>query len=106
MRAIKFLNNLNGKLNNEKFFTSIRLENDYFQLNKPYEIVLNEKLIGIATIKSIMKTPIEKLPESFCFLDTGYNKQETEKMIRSFYRGANWITQYLFLMVLEWKKKY
>ena len=105
MKEIKFSQNWNNKLDSKKFFTTIRLRAAKYKVGSSYKISLSGKVLGMAKVKKLLPVHLDKLPEVLCFLDTGYNLVETQKIIKQIYSGVNWNTEQLVILLMEWTKK-
>lgn len=82
---LKFTSNFNSKLNC-RAFTTIRPRNDKkFILNHIYDIELKGNIIYTAQIISINHFMLLSLTDSMAYLDCGYNKNDTIKMIEKIY---------------------
>ena len=100
MDTIKFSTNWNNKLNN-KAFTTIRLANcNKYKLNRQYAIILKDKELGTATIKDIKTLSVNHLGLYTCYLDTGYNREETINIIKKMYPNLNFSTALFNLILL------
>lgn len=110
METLEFTTNWNHKLDCD-YFTTIRLENPkkYFK-GHDFKILLHQKgkqvVKGVATVVEIRNTFIVSLDDYTCFLDTGYNAQETIKLLKTIYKNKsiNWNNQILSIILL--KKQY
>ncbi len=105
MKTIRFSQNWNNKLNNTKAFTTIRLRNNSYKLGNVCNVELNGKSLGTAIVIKLIPCPIHQLPELLCFLDTGYNLQETQGIIKKIYRGINWDKEQLVILLMKWTNK-
>lgn len=85
---IDFKTNWNNKLNCNVFST-IRPQrtNKKYNFGKLYEIYLNEEYKGLAQIILIESYHISEFRDIECLLDTGYNKEETLKIISKMYNN-------------------
>jgi len=105
---INFSYNWNKKLYTH-YFTTIRLKSDKFKIGNPYKIFLTEKFCYEGLCIDIRNCKIDELPEYTCYLDTGYSKHETIKMLKTMYskHDIDWTTQQLSVILiqnLEWEK--
>jgi len=90
MEILKFSYNWNNKLAN-RAFTSIRLSNPRkYQIGQTYLIQLKTDELGTAKLIQKRTLNINELGEFSCYLDTGYNKQETINIIKRMYPNVNW----------------
>lgn len=90
MNEVNFFYNWNNKLNNH-LFTTIRSWNSEKEKNyrslvgEDVEILLNGKLVKIATLKAVLVEGINYLPTLLLQLDTGiYQKTATDKLFNNF----------------------
>lgn len=87
-----------------KFFTTIRLQNESkYKQGKVYKIFKNKEYILDARIEQIRSCKLQDLPDYTCYLDTGYNKQQTIDLIKKMYsnKNINWQTQLVSVILLE-----
>lgn len=84
METIKFAYSWNGKLSN-KAFTTLRPHSSYYVKGKIYNIELKGEYKGQAFLADIRTTTAEKLNDFICLLDTGYNREDTLKMLQKMY---------------------
>ncbi len=85
-------------------FTTIRLCNyAKFHVGNLFKVMLKEHYAFDAIIKEIRYCKIDELPEITCYLDTGYNKEQTIKTLKTMYANKNidWSTQLLSIILLE-----
>lgn len=86
---IKFSFNWNNKLEN-KAFTTIRLHNpNKYKTGNVYEIELNETPKGTARLQEIRVLNLWQLNDFICYLDTGYNKEQTLNMLQRMYKNID-----------------
>lgn len=99
---INFSYNWNNKLNC-KFFTTLRLTNyNKYRTGLVYEIQLNNQSIKHARIVEIKVFPLDKINDFISGLDTGYNKEETIKIINRMYpETINNVDKSFMLILLE-----
>lgn len=84
--VIRFSCNWNGKLNN-RAFTTIRIHNPKkYTVGKTYNIELNGKPNGEAKLYEIRVLPLSHLNNFICYLDTGYSRDETLKILQRMYK--------------------
>ncbi len=101
MAEIKFTHNWNNKLACT-FFTTIRLRNDpKYRMGHTYEIFLSGKRLFNAAIVDIRHFKLDKLNDFIAGLDTGYNAQECEKIIRRMYPKVDFLRNELSLILLQ-----
>ncbi len=87
--TIRFSYNWNNKLEN-KAFTTIRLHNPKkYTVGKKFDIELNEKPKGVAILQDKRTLGIHQLNDFICYLDTGYNLQQTINMLQRMYKNIN-----------------
>ncbi len=82
MDKLKFSYNWNNKLGC-KYYTTIRaaVEERYY-LGKFFAVDLNGVHVHVAQVEDTWLKDIENLTDYDCFLDTGYNAQETKAILR------------------------
>ncbi len=84
--VLAFSNNWNKKLYSDAH-TTIRLTNpSRFYVGAVFAELLKGQFIGLVKVEKVVQCSIDKLPEITCYLDTGYNAEETKKIIRTMYR--------------------
>jgi len=105
MNTIRFTQNWASKLNNEKYFTTLRLSKGFYKVGETVQIELKSKIIGTAKIKTVNVSDIDKLPDLICFMDTGYNQAETQIILKRIYPNENWNIQKIAILLLEWIDK-
>ena len=103
---LKFSYNWNNKLYC-KSFSTIRLRNDSkYQLDYKFRIWLHtnkEPLdLSFAKVVYIKHIVIDNLTEPMARLDTGYNRDECIKLMKTMYKNIvkDWKTQLLSFMIL------
>jgi len=83
---IRFSFNWNGKLNN-RAFTTIRIHNpNKYTIGKTYQIELNGKPNGKATLQDKRVLRVDQLNRFICYLDTGYSQTETMNILKRMYK--------------------
>ncbi len=108
MKDLIFSYNWNNKLQC-KAFTTIRLRQDQkYQVGEEYKIILQPKgkepdAKGIAEIKAIKHFKLDALTEFISYIDTGYNREECEKIIRRMYSKLDLKKQELSFILLKFK---
>jgi hypothetical protein len=86
---ILFSYNWNNKLQN-KAFTTIRLHNpNKYIIGKVYDIEINDNKKGTATLQDVRVLRIDQLNDFICYLDTGYSRENTIKMLQRMYKKIN-----------------
>ena len=81
-KTIRFSYNWNNKLDN-KAFTTIRLHNpNKYIVGNEYNVEINGKQKGVAFLQDKRTLGINQLNDFICYLDTGYNKQQTIGMLQ------------------------
>lgn len=97
---IRFSYNWNNKLQC-KAFTTLRLHNPKkYKVGSIYPIYLEKTLLKWAKIKAIKQLKIFQLNDFMAHIDTGYNKEETIKILQKMYPTADWNTQELDFILL------
>ena len=82
---IKFASNWNNKLNCESF-TTIRLSNR-FTINGLFKVYYKDKFIGVAKVVDKKPFVVKNMSNAMCYVDTGYSKEETRKILDTMYEG-------------------
>jgi hypothetical protein len=57
-----------------------------YELNKTYQINFGNKQIKYARIIKLITAPASNLSDMFYYLDTGYSKEKSLKMIQKMYK--------------------
>lgn len=52
-------------------------------------------------VRGVYIVSIDQLTEYSCLLDTGYNREETIKILKRMYKNADWDTQKIDVVLLE-----
>jgi hypothetical protein len=101
MEKLEFSTNWDNKLDC-KCFTTIRLynPNKHFRGNQ-FEISLQNKFKGKATVLGITKAKIHELNDYICYLDTGYSRNETIEILQKMYPKVDFRNQYLCIILLK-----
>ncbi|MCG8208843.1 MULTISPECIES: hypothetical protein [Tenacibaculum] len=101
MNTINFSSNWNNKLNCE-YFTTIRIYNPIkHKIGNKFNVFLGKKLKIKAEIIGIKKGFAKDLNEYDCYLDTGYNKQETITILQKIYPKTNLKHKVIVLILLK-----
>jgi len=101
---IQFSYNWNNKLDN-KAFTTIRLHNPKkYIIGNVYDIEIKENPKGKATLHEIRTLKISQLNDFICYLDTGYNREQTIKMLQRMYKAINLNTALFDFCLLVYNK--
>jgi len=101
---IEFSYNWNNKLEN-KAFTTIRLHNPKkYLVGNVYDIEINGNAKGTATLHEIRILKINQLNDFICFIDTGYNREQTIKMLQRMYKNINVNTAVFDFCLLVYNK--
>lgn len=101
---IRFSYNWNNKLDN-KAFTTIRVHNPgKYIAGKTFDIELNESPKGVAILKEKRTIHPDQLNDFICYLDTGYNRQETISILQRMYKNMNPQTALFDLCLLVYLK--
>lgn len=86
MKAIRFSSNWNNKLNCS-CFTTFRVKSDKYKVGEVYEIYLKEEFICQARIVDMRVMKLREVDDWAAMIDTGYDKNEFEKIIRNMYKN-------------------
>ena len=104
MDIIKFSTNWNNKLSNSAF-TTLRIENpNKYVVGADYEIQLNGKMLGIATLKQKRTISLDQLNPFICYIDTGYSVEECKNILRKMYPTVDFDFKKLDFCLLVFKK--
>jgi uncharacterized protein YqfB (UPF0267 family) len=98
---INYSYNWNKKLDCQAF-TTIRLRQDKkYQVGTTYQVQLNNKALCWVKIIAIKHFKLIHLNDFMAFIDTGYNCQETIKIIQKMYPNKDWNTQQLSFILQQ-----
>lgn len=87
--VIRFSFNWNNKLAN-RAFTTLRLHNPgKYIVGQQYQIELKGQPKGTATLVQKRVIRLQDLNDFVCYLDTGYNRNETIAIIKRMYKGID-----------------
>ena len=102
MRELKFSTNWNKKLCCN-VFTTLRL-NDQMQIGDLVLVKIKDKNRGIVEILDKKMIYLSELTDDICYLDTGYNAEETKKILQTMYKNknVNWKLKPLYLYFLKY----
>ena len=97
MEKLEFSTNWNNKLDCNCFST-IRLfdTRKHFKGNV-FEVFLQKKTKGKALVLGTIITKLDKLTDYVTYLDTGYNKEETQAIFKKMFRRTNFEEQKIAL---------
>lgn len=98
--TLRFSYNWNNKLTGQ-YFTTIRLENQRFQKGKTLTVQLQEKNLFEAMIMDTRILRLEDINEWIAGIDTGYSREDTQKIFRKMYPTKDFTTQKLILILLR-----
>lgn len=85
INTLEFSTNWNGKLHTTIFHTLRRSAR--YEVGDRVEVYMNKKLLGVAQcISKTRYTDITQVPETVCYLDTGYSREETENILARMYK--------------------
>lgn len=83
--TLEFSTNWNGKLHTTIFHTLRR--SGRFEVGDRVEVYLGKNLLGVAQcISKTRYTDVLAVPETICFLDTGYGQAETGNIVARMYK--------------------
>lgn len=100
-KALEFSSNWNGKLQCQIFHTLRRTSR--FEVGDKAEISLNGKLLGVALCVSKERyANASSIPETICYLDTGYSKQETTTILGRMYKTDDPDIMPIYGYLFEW----
>jgi uncharacterized protein YqfB (UPF0267 family) len=101
MRNILFSYNWNNKLEC-KAYTTLRLHQpEKYVVGETYDIILKDEVLHTATIIDVKPLRFDQLNEFIAYLDTGYNLQECQNIIKRMYAKVDFKTQKLALILLR-----
>lgn len=105
-KTLDFSTNWNGKLHCGIFHTLRR--SGRFEVGDIAEVTMKDKYLGAAEcIQRIRYSSAEDIPETICFLDTGYGKQETLSIIERMYSDTKGEDKHLVGMygyLFKWRQ--
>lgn len=97
---LEFSTNWNGKLHTVVFSTLRATAR--FEIGDRVEVMLEGKYLGLAEcIYKHRYSHIYEIPEALCFLDTGYNQEETGNIVARMYKTAA-TNQPLYYYLFKW----
>lgn len=101
MEKLEFSTNWNNKLDC-KCFTTIRIYNlsKHFQGNQ-FEVFLQKKFKSKAIVLGTIITKLDQLSDYVCYLDTGYNKEETKAIFKKMFPHIDFKTQKICIILLQ-----
>lgn len=86
MERLSFSTNWNGKLWTS-CFTTIRLYNPKkYYVGATFEIWQNKSFLHKAIVMDVKKIQMSQLSDWICYLDTGYNAEETRNVLKTMYK--------------------
>jgi len=98
--VLKFNTNWNNKLNCD-VFTTIRFSKKYLYLvDKRFKIYLKDKYQFDVILIDVKQILLKDLDNFTSFLDTGYDKQETIKIIKTMLKDVN-ENSFIYLLLLK-----
>lgn len=104
MSVIKFTTNWNNKLSCSAF-TSLRLHNPTkFIVGREFSVMLNGRKMGTATLVTKYTLRVNQLNNYICYLDTGYNLQQTIGILEKMHSGINLETARFDLCLFTYQK--
>lgn len=91
---LTFSHNFNSKLFSDTF-TTLRIWNPKrYMVGRVFDVWLTDRQPwGQAEVIAVKKTKLSQLNDWLCYLDTGYNLEETEKMFRTMYKNNETLQQ-------------
>lgn len=104
MSIVKFTTNWNNKLSC-RAFTTLRLHNPTkYVVGREFSILLNGRKMGNATLVTKYILKISQLNNYICYLDMGYNLQQTIGIIKKMYPSINLETARFDLCLFTYQK--
>lgn len=100
MQQIDYSSHWNWKLANKSFFTTIRLNSSKYRQGEIYKHVFKDFSVEAALVKIDVRR-WNDFSEFELALDTGYNREESEKIFKSFYPTLNFATQDFSYMLFK-----
>lgn len=91
---VEFSTNWNNKTDCDAF-TTLRLDSDKWKVGTQVNIFLKKVFKKRCEIKAIRRLYLKELNDFICYLDTGYDRAETIKLLQTMYKNKNinWETQ-------------
>jgi hypothetical protein len=101
MEKLEFSTNWNNKLDC-KCFTTIRIYNlsKHFRGNQ-FEIFLQKKFKTKPQVLGTILTKLDELSDYVCYLDTGYNREQTTAILKKMYPHIDFKKQKICIVLLE-----
>lgn len=84
--TVRFSCNWNKKLYC-KCFSTLRKPSEKYVLGQEYTIMLNNDVLCKAKIVYMKEGDTDTITEEMCYLDTGFNSEETKEYLKEVYRG-------------------
>ena len=104
MKHLKFSTNWNNKLEC-RYFTTVRIVNK-FTVGERIIIVFKNKF-KFGRVMETRKIKGEDFNDFLCYLDTGYNLEQTKSIILKMYDRKNWSdVNHMFLHLIEADKNW
>lgn len=102
MENLIFSHNWNKKLHCN-CFTTIRISGRFSKGNE-IDILLKGEKLGVAKVIDKKQIYLEQITEGMAYLDTGYNRDETIKIIKTMYPEVNdWTSKPIYWYLLKYK---
>lgn len=89
MKQITYSKNWNNKLSCEAFATVRLYEPNQFELGEIYEIICDDKLMGVAEIVALRELKLIELTDELAYLDAGCSADEMIAILRDIYVGID-----------------
>jgi hypothetical protein len=101
MYALEFSTNWNNKLDCN-CFTTIRIYNPtkHFKGNE-FDIYLKKKFRAKAVVLEVIFIKLKQLSDYACYLDTGYNSEETINLFKKMYPKIDFEIQPVCVLLLK-----
>ena len=99
-RRIEFSQNWNGKLFTSHY-TTLRLASSKYQVGRFYDVYLKKEFLHTVKLIEVSFIMIDELTEVISRLDTGYNKVDTQELLKQFYPEVDWSSQRISVLLLS-----
>lgn len=94
---LKFNHNWNGKLGCDHY-TTIRLSNPTkYHPNARFQVCLKGKPLHVARVVQVRQIKPSQINDWIAYLDTGYDAQETRKIIQTMYKSLDLTLDWILL---------
>lgn len=78
--------------------------NPKYKLGEVYNVALKKEYKKTCRIFQMYNFKLENLTEAVAMIDTGYSKEETQRIIRKMYKNVDFAKKQLYLIFLKTEK--